>query len=62
MNTVNPLYMQICDKITSMIESGEYLPGEMIPSEREMARLYKPYDRQKGHCFACKGWFADIRT
>ena len=40
MNTVNPLYMQICDKITSMIESGEYLPGEMIPSEREMARLY----------------------
>lgn len=38
MNTGKPLYFQIKEKITELIDSNEYLPGEMIPSEREMAK------------------------
>lgn len=38
MNAAKPLYLQIKEKITAWIDSGEYLPGEMIPSEREMAK------------------------
>lgn len=40
MNTTKPLYLQIKEKITALIDSGEYLPGEMIPSEREMAKTF----------------------
>ena len=32
-----PLYMQLKEIIIKRIEDGEYLPGEKIPSEREMA-------------------------
>ncbi len=31
-----PIYMQICDSICERILSGEILPGERIPSVREM--------------------------
>lgn len=40
MNTIKPLSLQLRDTIAGLVESGEYLPGEMIPSEREMARMY----------------------
>ena len=35
-----PLYMQLKEIIMKRIEDGEYLPGEKIPSEREMADTY----------------------
>ena len=35
-----PLYMQLKEIIIKRIEDGEYLPGEKIPSEREMADTY----------------------
>lgn len=40
MNYRPPIYMQLRDSIIKKIEDGEYLPNEMIPSEREMAQLY----------------------
>lgn len=39
-NLKKPLYLLLRDKIAALIDSGEYLPGEMIPSEREMAKQY----------------------
>ena len=35
-----PLYIQLKEIIIKRIEDGEYLPGEKIPSEREMANIY----------------------
>ncbi|MFL0249475.1 GntR family transcriptional regulator [Clostridium neuense] len=35
-----PLYIQIQDIIVKKIEEHEYLPGELIPSERKMAEKY----------------------
>ncbi|ADL04074.1 transcriptional regulator, GntR family [[Clostridium] saccharolyticum WM1] len=35
-----PLYIQLQDMIIKKIEDKEYLPGELIPSERKMAELY----------------------
>lgn len=36
-----PLYIQLKEMILQRIANGEYLPGERIPSEREMAETYK---------------------
>ena len=36
-----PLYIQLKQLILDRIADGEYLPGEKIPSEREMAATYK---------------------
>lgn len=35
-----PLYIQLQDMIIKKIEEKEYLPGELIPSERKMAEMY----------------------
>lgn len=35
-----PLYIQLQDVLIKRIEEGEFLPGEMIPSERKMAEQY----------------------
>lgn len=35
-----PLYLQLKDTIKQRIEAGEYLPGELIPSERSMSKTY----------------------
>ena len=39
--TFSPLYKQIKALITQGLESGEWKPGEMIPSEVELAARYK---------------------
>jgi GntR family transcriptional regulator len=39
--TFSPLYRQIKGLIMQSLESGEWRPGEMIPSEMELAALYK---------------------
>jgi len=39
--TFSPLYQQIKALITASLESGEWKPGEMIPSEIELAARYK---------------------
>ena len=39
--TFSPLYQQIKTLITQGLESGEWKPGEMIPSEVELAARYK---------------------
>lgn len=36
----NPVYIQLQHLLVKIIEEGEYLPGEMMPSEREMAKKY----------------------
>ena len=40
MNYQIPLYIQLKNLIIQRIKDGEYLPGEKIPSEREMSALY----------------------
>jgi GntR family transcriptional regulator len=35
-----PLYRQLVSKISTQIASGELQPGDQVPSEREMAKLY----------------------
>ncbi|QIE27495.1 putative HTH-type transcriptional regulator YurK (plasmid) [Caballeronia sp. SBC1] len=39
--TFSPLYQQIKTLITQGLESGDWKPGEMIPSEVELAARYK---------------------
>ncbi len=39
--TFSPLYQQIKALITQRLESGEWKPGEIIPSEVELAARYK---------------------
>jgi GntR family transcriptional regulator len=39
--TFSPLYQQIKGLITQSLESGEWKPGEIIPSEVELAARYK---------------------
>lgn len=39
--TFSPLYQQIKSLITQSLESGEWKPGEIIPSEVELAARYK---------------------
>lgn len=39
--TFSPLYQQIKQLITQSLQSGEWKPGEMIPSEIELAARYK---------------------
>ena len=39
--TFSPLYQQIKGLITQSLESGEWKPGEIIPSEVELAGRYK---------------------
>jgi GntR family transcriptional regulator len=39
--TFSPLYQQIKALITQSLESGEWKPGEVIPSEVELAARYK---------------------
>jgi GntR family transcriptional regulator len=39
--TFSPLYQQIKGLITQSLESGEWKPGEIIPSEVELASRYK---------------------
>ena len=39
-NSIQPLYKQLMDIITSQIKNGTYKPGEKIPTEPELAELY----------------------
>jgi GntR family transcriptional regulator len=39
--TFSPLYQQIKALITGSLQSGEWRPGELIPSEMELAARYK---------------------
>ena len=39
--TFSPLYQQIKNLITGSLEAGEWKPGELIPSEFELAARYK---------------------
>ena len=39
--TFSPLYQQIKSLITQSLEAGEWRPGDMIPSEIELAARYK---------------------
>ncbi|MCY1152971.1 MAG: GntR family transcriptional regulator [Sphaerochaetaceae bacterium] len=41
MNYQKPLYIQLRELIIERINAGEYLPGEKLPSEREMSKIYK---------------------
>ncbi|MGD1819821.1 MAG: GntR family transcriptional regulator [Pleomorphochaeta sp.] len=41
MNYQQPLYIQLRELILQRINDGEYLPGEKLPSEREMSKIYK---------------------
>lgn len=40
LNSSEPYYVQIKEKIKEAIESGEYTSGEKIPSERELCELF----------------------
>ncbi len=35
-----PLYIQIAEGLTQQIESGELSPGERLPAERELSRMF----------------------
>ena len=36
-----PMYMQIQQDLLKKINDGTFLPGEMIPSERQLAAQYQ---------------------
>lgn len=36
-----PLYYQIRENLSELIRSGEFAPGDLIPSERELGEYYK---------------------
>src|SRR5215468_4368592 len=40
-NNGTPVYKRIQDSIRRRIEASELLPGDMVASERELARLHK---------------------
>lgn len=40
-NSIQPLYKQLMDIITSQIKNGTYKAGEKIPTEPELAELYQ---------------------
>lgn len=40
-NSIQPLYKQLMDIITSQLKNGTYKPGEKIPTEPELAELYQ---------------------
>ena len=40
--TFSPLYRQIRELLTRSLESGEWRPGAMIPSEAELAARFGP--------------------
>ena len=53
-----PLYRQLADLLTGQIRSGQYLPGDMIPSETGMAKEYgigRPTVRQAMDVLVRKG-------
>ena len=53
-----PLYHQLAEMLTRQIRSGEFLPGDMIPSENEMAKEYgigRPTVRQAMDLLVRKG-------
>lgn len=41
METYTPLYVQLANLIIEKIQEEEYLPGERLPSERQLAETYK---------------------
>ncbi len=40
-NYQSPIYLQLREVVRGKIDSGEYLPGTAIPSENELAEMYK---------------------
>lgn len=53
-----PLYHQLADILTAQIRSGEYAPGDVIPSETGMAKTYgigRPTVRQAMDILVRKG-------
>lgn len=38
--TFSPLYRQIKDRLMRALDSGEWQPGQMVPSEHELAKRY----------------------
>lgn len=36
-----PVYLQIADDVRAQIEQGRYVPGDKLPSRKEMARQYE---------------------
>ena len=39
-NSLTPLYRQVLEDIKGSISSGQYAPGNRIPSEAELSELY----------------------
>lgn len=39
--SVTPLYVQVADIIAQKIESGEYAPGQRLPSADDLAELHE---------------------
>jgi GntR family transcriptional regulator len=57
-NSPLPLYRQIADIISEKMHTGEYSPGNRIPSEHDMAKLYgvgRPTVRQATDVLIRKG-------
>lgn len=47
-NNSVPIYLQIVSEIKKQIVSGKLVPGERIPSVRELALTYKVNPNAKG--------------
>jgi DNA-binding GntR family transcriptional regulator len=39
--SATPLYVQLADLIARKVESGEYAPGQRLPSADDLAELYE---------------------
>ena len=66
-----PVYLQIADRIIKSVLSGDYLPGEQIPTVRQLAMeaAVNPNTVQKSfeelerrgviHSVRCSGWYVN---
>lgn len=46
-----PVYIQIMNILLSEISSGKYMPGDKLPSVRELANMYMINQNTSLHCY-----------
>jgi GntR family transcriptional regulator len=64
MNAMKPKYIEISKEIISTIESGDFQPGDKIPSENELIKKYNISNttaRKSLHEIELKGWATRIK-
>ena len=64
MNVIKPKYIEICQDIIKSIESGDFQPGDKIPSENELIKKFNISNttaRKSLHEIELRGWAKRIK-